>query len=155
MEDMKKRTISVNLTNEECNALLHKCGASGLTVGELIENFINDLVDGSRTNGSAERMQANQWFDRCWFGMFPETTLLRHLLEYGYEPEEYLNALEEKEYLEQGEAPCREDIADLEDELKDMRSDWKPEPEQEPNMDEEIELIRKWVMEKEDLINAE
>lgn len=146
MEDTKKRTITVNLTDEECDALLRKCGTSGLTVGELIESFINDLVDGSRTNGSAERMQANQWFDRCWFGMFPEPTLLRHLLENGYDPEYYIDTLEEKEYLEQEEAPCQEDIADLEAELKNMRADWKPE--QEPNMEEEIELIRKWVREK-------
>ena len=44
--------------------------------------------------------------------------------------------------------------ADLEEaleELKDMRADWKPE--KEPNMDEEIELIKKWVKEREDFIN--
>lgn len=29
--------------------------------------------------------------------------------------------------------------------------DWKPE--KEPNMDEEIELIKKWVKEREDFIN--
>ena len=33
----------------------------------------------------------------------------------------------------------------------DMREDWKPE--KEPNMDEEIELIKKWVKEREDFIN--
>ena len=37
------------------------------------------------------------------------------------------------------------------EELKDMREDWKPE--KEPNMDEEIELIKKWVKEREDFIN--
>ena len=33
-----------------------------------------------------------------------------------------------------------------------MREDWKPDGE--PNMDEEIELIKKWVKEREDLING-
>ena len=45
--------------------------------------------------------------------------------------------------------------ADLEEaleELNDMREDWKPE--KEPNMDEEIELIKKWVKEREDFING-
>ena len=37
------------------------------------------------------------------------------------------------------------------EELNDMREDWKPE--KEPNMDEEIELIKKWVKEREDFIN--
>jgi len=31
-----------------------------------------------------------------------------------------------------------------------MRADWKPE--KEPNMNEEIELIKKWVKEREDFI---
>ena len=30
---------------------------------------------------------------------------------------------------------------------------WGEEPEKEPNMDEEIELIKKWVKEREDFIN--
>ena len=34
-----------------------------------------------------------------------------------------------------------------------MRADWKPE--KEPNMDEEIELIKKWVKEREDFINEQ
>lgn len=49
---------------------------------------------------------------------------------------------------------CGEHKADLEEaleELKDMRADWKPE--KEPNMNEEIELIKKWVKEREDFIN--
>ena len=39
----------------------------------------------------------------------------------------------------------------IKQELNDMREDWKPE--KEPNMDEEIELIKKWVKEREDFIN--
>ena len=31
---------------------------------------------GTYSNGSDERMYAEQWFERCWFGMFPEHTLL-------------------------------------------------------------------------------
>lgn len=51
-------------------------GEYGLTIGELIENFVGDLVDGTYSNGS-ERMYAQQWFERCWFGMFPEPSLLQ------------------------------------------------------------------------------
>lgn len=164
MEDAKKRTIAVNLTDEECDALARKCGAIRLTVGELIESFINDLVDGSRSNGSDEREYADQWFERCFL---EEQTLLNHLLCYGYEPEDYLELLdnietaqEEKTYLrehpeEAGEEAqyIDDDIVCWEDELKDLRADWKPD--YEPKMDEEIEIIRKWVREKEDLINAD
>ena len=53
----------------------------------------------------------------------------------------------EKEDLESYKADLEEAL----EELKDMREDWKPE--KEPNMDEEIELIKKWVKEREDFIN--
>ena len=54
----------------------------------------------------------------------------------------------EKEDLESYKADLEEAL----EELNDMREDWKPE--KEPNMDEEIELIKKWVKEREDFING-
>ena len=112
------------------------------TIGELIENFAGDLVGGTYSNGSDERDYADQWFERCWFGMIPKPTLLNHLLCWGYDPEDYLNAMdnietakEEKKYLEEHPEEADEeeasylddDIADWEEELKSMREDWKPE----------------------------
>lgn len=112
-----------------------------------------------------KRIYADQWFDRCWFGMFPEPTLLNHLLNWGYDPEDYMDtldnietAIKEKEYLAEHPEEADEeaqylddDIESWQEELKDMRADWKPE--KEPNMDEELEIIKKWVKEREDLIN--
>jgi hypothetical protein len=43
-----------------------------------------------------------------------------------------------------------EDIEYWQEELKAMREDWKPE--KEPNMEEELKLIKKWVKEKDKLI---
>ncbi len=78
----------------------------GITVYQLLENFIGDLISGTYSNGSDERMLANKWFDRCWFSVEPRNTLLRHLLTNGVDPEEFLNtidalnsAVKEKEYL--------------------------------------------------------
>ena len=98
-------------------------------------------------------------------GMFPEPTLLNHLICWGYDPEDYLDTLDnietavkEKEYLAEHPEEADEeaqylddDIAVWEEKLKDMRADWKPE--KEPNMGEELELIKKWVKEREGLIN--
>ena len=58
-----------------------------------------------------------------------------------------MNIASEKEDLESYKADLEEAL----EELKDMRADWKPE--KEPNMNEEIELIKKWVKEREDFIN--
>ncbi len=90
----------------------------------------------------------------------PEPTLLNHLLCWGYDPEDYLDtldkietAIKEKEYLAEHPEEADEeaqylddDIESWQEELKDMRADWKPE--KEPNMDREIELIKKWVMKR-------
>lgn len=165
IETIRERNITVKLSDADCERLVRKCGEHGLKVGELIENFIGDLVDGTYSNGSDERMYANQWFERCWFGLFPEQTLLNHLLCWGYKPEDYLDALDnietaikEKEYLAEHPEEANEeaqylddDIESWQEELKDMRADWKPE--KEPNMEEELNLIKKWVKEREDLIN--
>ena len=164
IKTIRERNITVKLSDADCNRLARKCGEHGLTVGELIENFIGDLIGGTHSKGSDEKMYAEQWFERCWFGMFPEPTLLNYLLYWGYEPEDYLDTLdnietaqEEKKYLEEHPEEADEeaqyiddDIADWEEELKDMRADWKPE--KEPNMDEELEIIKKWVKEKNQLL---
>lgn len=85
IETIRERKITVKLSDADCDRLARKCGEHGLTIGELIENFVGDLVGGTYSNGSDERDYADQWF--------------------------------------------------------------------EPNMDEEIELIKKWVKEREDFIN--
>ena len=200
IETIREKKITVKLSDTDCDRLARKCGEHGLTVGELIENFIGDLIDGTYSNGSDERDYADRWFERCWFGMSPEPTLLNHLLNLGYEPEDYLDMLDDIETLKADiknieknienpdngwknivtrryiddenyiEVPCyksvEEYIADekefletykeeksmQEEMIKDMTEDWKPG--KEPNMDEEIELIKKWVKEREDFINV-
>ncbi len=200
IEIIRERKITVKLSDADCDRLARKCGEHGLTIGELIENFVGDLVDGTYSNGSDERMYVQQWFERCWFGMFPEPSLLNHLLSEGYEPQHFLDALNNIETAKRDIKQSQKDIAEptdewkniyhhkynddftsykivhaynnveefiehekeclesykddlkcQEEELKDMRADWKPE--KEPNMDEEIELIKKWVKEREDFIN--
>jgi hypothetical protein len=165
MEKEKERVIKFNMSDVDCERLVRKCGEHNITVGELIENFVGDIIGGTHSNGSDERMYAQQWFERCWFGMFPEPTLLNHLLCFGYDPEDYLDtldnietAMKEKEYLAEHPEEADEeaqylddDIADWQEEIKDMRENWKPE--NEPNMEEELALIKKWVKAREDFIN--
>lgn len=79
----KQYTIQVNLPEEDALCFAKKAGAYGLTVGQLIENFIADLICGEFSNGSDERMYAHLWFDRCGFSMFPDRTFLHYLIEYG------------------------------------------------------------------------
>ena len=164
IETIKERTVTLNLSDADCDRLARKCGESGLTIGKLLENFVGDLVDGTYSNGSDERDYADRWFERCWFGMSPEPTLLNHLLCFGYDPEDYLDTLdsiktaqEEKKYLEEHPEEADEeaqyiddDIAMWEEELKDMREDWKPADT--PDLDKEVTIIRKWLEDRNKLL---
>ncbi|MEG1432863.1 hypothetical protein [Eubacterium sp.] len=79
-EIIKERKITLQLSDQDCEEISIMAGRNGLSVPELLENFIADLTGGMRSNGSDERALADQWFDRC-FGMFPQkNTLLCHLL---------------------------------------------------------------------------
>ena len=100
IETIRERTITVNLSDADCDRLTRICGEHALTIGELIENFVGDLVGGTYTNGSTEREFAKQWFERCWFGMFPETTFLGYLIDEGL-IDEVVEALEDIEGMQQ------------------------------------------------------
>ena len=118
IETIRERKITVKLSDADCDRLARKCGEHGLTIGELIENFVGDLVGGTYSNGSDERDYADQWFERCWFGMFPEPTLLNHLLNLGYEPEHYLDMLENVETIKSDIEITKQNIAEPSDEYK-------------------------------------
>ena len=64
IETIRERKITVKLSDADCDRLARKCGKHGLTIGELIENFVGDLVGGTYSNGSDERDYADQWFER-------------------------------------------------------------------------------------------
>ncbi len=80
-EKSLQRTISIRLYQDEVEELCRKSGKVGLSIGELFENFVADLICGTHTNGSDERMYIEQWFDRCYFSIMPEETFLSYLLE--------------------------------------------------------------------------
>lgn len=138
IETIRPRTIEVKLSDEDVKRISEKAGAHGLTVGELIENFIGDLVCGTYSNGSDERAFAEQWFERCWFGMFPDLTFLRYLIEWGG-LDEVMDAWEEKA-----------DIADWQEEIEEnkraLAEYWKEYTEQQKEyesgtFDEEMKQV--------------
>ena len=47
IETIRERKITVKLSDADCDRLARKCGEHGLTIGELIENFVEDLVGGT------------------------------------------------------------------------------------------------------------
>lgn len=77
---MKVR-ICLNLEERDLWHLKEKAAERGIKASELLENFVNDLVCGTYTNGSDERIYANDWFDRCSFDNCNKNTFLRFLYD--------------------------------------------------------------------------
>lgn len=111
IETIKPRTITVNLSDADVKRLAEKSGEGGLTISELLENFIGDLVDGTYSNGSDERMYAEQWYQRCWFAMFSDDTFLKFLLLWG-DLDDFIDLMNE---MESSKKEMAEVTADAED----------------------------------------
>lgn len=77
------RTFRLNLSDADAERLFKKAAEVSLTAEQLLENFIGDLVDGTYSNGSDERMLAGEWFDRCPFSYFYYDTFLAYLVRDG------------------------------------------------------------------------
>ena len=151
---IRKRTITVNLSDADCDRLLNQCGEYGLTINELLASFIGDLVDGTYTSGRDERMYAKGWFERCFAFNFQET-LLSYLISKKYDPESYVFLLcniEEAEKKKRKLLLMPERSREVEEEIEILLSGW--EPKLEPNMDEEITRIKTWVKQREEFIHA-
>lgn len=143
IKTIRKRQLEIELSDADTLRLIKKAAWAGLTVSELLENFIADLVCGNFTNGSDERMYANDWFDRCVFGMFPKNTLLHHLLENGMDIKNFVDTYEDLrvQMVEDGMEPG--DTIWSEDDLEYYLYGWKPEGK--PDMNKELETIRSYL----------
>ena len=138
MSETKKRAFNLELTDEDLKDFITKCYQDGTTPAEVLEGFINDLIAGSRTRGSDERMYAGQYYERYGYGFFfsgEYRTFTQWLLrEYGdYSLKEIIDSLddiksfeEEIAYLKEHPDECEEgEIEDLEAEIKGSTEDIK------------------------------
>lgn len=132
---IRERNITLKLSDADVERICEKAGRAGLSVSGLLENFIGDLVCGTYSNGSDERMYAQEWFDRCWFGSYSDTnSLLKYLIEYGYDVLDYLRIYNE---IENSKKPNYfVDPEDKEEELEYL-SEWQEQ------LDEIIEEYKK------------
>lgn len=119
IETIKPRAYSLKLSDADVKRVAKVAGAYDMTVAELLENFIGDLVDGTYTNGSDERMYAQQWAERCWFSYDPDKSLVKYLCDrWEYEFSDLWDALERIE-------DAREDIRSAEKNIAEPGEKWK------------------------------
>lgn len=134
------KNITLDLSNDDWKLLFNLCGRYNITVSQLLENFIGDLIDGRCSNGSDERMYARQWFERCWFGLYPETTLLNWLLDSIYDVSEFLD--EYDYFKEYGDGEMAEIKADFMADCPD--ADWE----------KEVAAVRAWIEERDKFVGS-
>lgn len=101
------RTFRLNLSDADVERLFKKAAEVSLTAEQLLENFIGDLLDGTYSNGSDERILAGEWFDRCWFSYFYYDTFLAYLVRDGV----YENFIDLLDCVSE----CREQLEDIGD----------------------------------------
>ena len=72
--------ITLDIPDDAATDFFNLTYIDSTTPAEVLEGFINDLVNGSRTRGSDERMYAQQYYDRCGYGRYITKTFARWLL---------------------------------------------------------------------------
>ena len=157
-EKSLKRTISIRLYQDEVEELCRKSGKVGLSIGELFENFVADLICGTHTNGSDERMYIEQWFNRCYFSIMPEETFLSYLLEMReidsvlecWETLQELKELEEPDCYDKEELEIQQNT--LEEYFQEYRT-YTREP-TEDQLEAAMEKVLEWNKEREHLLEG-
>ena len=176
IETIEPRTFKLNLSDADVNRIFEKAGSHNLTPEKLLESFIGDLVCGTYTNGSDERMYAGQWFERCWFSWMYEKTFLAYLAQFGLVDDvvglssDIEFTQEEIEYLEKEPDAGEEEIEDYRVELKEYENrltehyqdyvKWAEKASErnchefeKRSLDEELKDVIRWDKSREEMLN--
>jgi hypothetical protein len=169
---IKERKLKLKLSDSDVERLWKKAGSVNLTVSELLESFIGDLIGGTYSNGSDERDTAQQWFDRCGYGMFSNKTFLRYLIDWVFDvdgtvelwedikshQEELKYAADHKdEFDEEDIEGLKEDLEYWKEQLNDTFNEFKKWAKNEATgtLEEEMEYVLTWYKEMKQMIDGD
>lgn len=166
-ETLKERTVTLRLTDDDCKRLMNRCSYAGMSVPELLEQFIADLTGGAFCNGSDECELVTKWYFRSQFcpcnpanliqwtavnlyGLSSLSQLLEDiesavecLKDYEINPERY----DDEEIIF-----CKEDLLDWQDELRDIKTQYMHDNPL-ADWDREVEIYKKWYHESFNFLN--
>ncbi len=74
-EPQISRNVTLTLADSDRAAFLEFAARNGTTPEEILQGFVCDLIDGTQTRGSDERMYAAQYIDRCGYDLWPRSFL--------------------------------------------------------------------------------
>lgn len=153
----KKRTLTIELSDEDMRRLCEKAGSVSMTVGGLLENFIADLIGGEGTNGSDERMYINQWFCRCGFYALWDMSFLAwlidmELLEDAIYEWESIQSINKKGVKDQDD---QEELHEHWDNLKSWLTEYRDTGGEHSDLEREMEKAIEWKQEYDHLMEGE
>ena len=138
--------LTLRLDQESIQRLGELAGQKSMTAGELIESFINDLTHGPYSNGSDERMKAEDWIERST--LYWSDSLLKYLAENGIYVDRFLAVWREL----QTEIEDEEWREKLEEEWRYYISDFLECGGQKLDLDREIERVYQWQKSQDQLL---
>lgn len=164
---IKPRTFVLELSDADVKRLYEKTAADGITPAELLQGFIGDLLDGTYSHGSDERLLASAYYDRCGHELNRTGSLLEWALR-EYRLNEITDALEEIDntagdlsYYEQHPddpdgtpdqiSRLKKWKAEAEGDLQKLYEEYKAEEENPQSLEEGIKGIRRYIQELENL----
>lgn len=113
---IKPRDLQLKLSDADVRRLAKMAARAELSVEELLESFIGDLVDGTYSNGSDERERANSWFERCGYDCYNNYSFLHYLID-EYLIDEFVDAWENAQSYQ-------DDVTDTEKEIANPKKNW-------------------------------
>lgn len=168
IETIKPRQFELKLSDADVERIFEKAGACNITVEYLLESFIGDLVSGTYSNGSDERMYVENWFEQCGFSWMYEKTFLTYILQYDsldyvigtYEDievfsEELLYSKEEPtEFTKEEIENLKNDLEDSQKQLNSVYSDFKEWAECDVrSLEEEMKEVFEWIKKRDEKLN--
>ena len=87
-------TFTLNLQKKDLEKLFYITYGNGTTPEELFASFVSDLTDGETSNGSDERLKAQDYFERLDFNRYLEPDFLAYCVK-DFLTEELYYALED------------------------------------------------------------
>lgn len=173
---IRPRTFKLNLSDADIDSLCEAAARLKTTPAELITGFIQDYVCGTYTHGSDERMYAEQYVDRCCYGLGLPETLLSWAAGDGYCLERLIDSVDDMDTITQEIEYLREhpdetepdeiesltlDLRDVRTEIEETYNEYKkavtgtfdtPQPQ---DMEQGIDEIRKYAAELQRLKEGE
>lgn len=152
---IREREIELRLSDADCERITEFCERYGLTLSELLRSFIGDLVDGTHSNGSDERMYAQEWLDNSRSNFSNRKSLLYYLFTNG-SIDDLIDTLNDIRIVKKEVEACEkhkdaEDLAEAkmdlklyEEELENMLWDYMNDNNPTANIQQEIQDCIEW-----------